>query len=259
MSLVKIKEKVLNGELCFGTHVSNAEPWYYEVCGKLGYDYIWIDNEHAGMSMPMTQNALVATNAGGAAAFVRVPNHEMTDLKPVLECGPDGIIFPMVNTAEEAEHCAKMTMYPPKGTRGFGPLRALDYGIMPLDDYIATADSRILKLMQCETKEAVDNLNEILDVDGVDVIIVGPMDLSASVGKLGKLDDPEVVALMNKVIQTCKERQKPFGLSIGMNLDLVSHFIYNGATFVSLGTPIDYFVSMSKDIIEKVREIERIR
>ena len=77
----------------------------------LGYDYVWIDNEHAGMTMPMVQNAIVATNAGGCAAFVRVQNHDISNVKPVLEVGTDGIIFPMVNTPQEAEHCVSVCTY----------------------------------------------------------------------------------------------------------------------------------------------------
>ena len=92
MKLDHIREKMESGQLCFGTHCSTTEPWYYEMCGFLGYDYVWIDNEHAGMTMPMVQNAIVATNAGGCAAFVRVQNHDISNVKPVLGVGTDGII-----------------------------------------------------------------------------------------------------------------------------------------------------------------------
>ena len=259
MSLNKIREKLADNRLCFGTHISTSEPWYYEMCGYLDYDYIWIDNEHAGMSMPMTQNAIVATNGGGCAAFVRVPDHQMTNTKPVLECGPDGIIFPMVNTAEEAEHCVSLCRYPPKGIRGFGPLRAIEYGNLCLDEYLHQVDDNTLKLMQCETVESVHNLEEILEVDGVDVIIVGPMDLSASVGKLGKLRDPEVITLFEQIIAKCKHHKKPFGLSIGMDFELAGFFIENGASFVSLGTPADYFWSKSKEVVSNMRKLEAAR
>lgn len=255
----RIRNKIKNGELCFGTHCSTTEPWYYEMCGLMGYDYVWIDNEHAGMTMPMVQNAIVATNAGNCAAIVRVQDHDMKSVKPVLEVGPDGIIFPMVNTAEEARNIVSMCKYPPRGIRGFGPLRAINYSDMPLSEYLAQADDSILLLMQCETKEAVDNLEDILAVDGVDAIIVGPMDLSASIGKMGQLTDPEVMALFNTIIAKCKKAGKPFGVSIGVNYDLVKFWVNNGASFASMGTPADYFYCMGKEVISTVRGFERER
>lgn len=259
MKLDRVREKLAANRLCFGTHCSTTEPWYYEMCGFLDYDYIWIDNEHAGMTMPMIQNAIVATNAGGCAAFVRVPNHAIENVKPVLEVGPDGIIFPMVNTAEEAQHCVALCSYPPKGIRGFGPLRAIQYGNMSLDEYLAQVDDSVMRLLQCEHVDSVNNLNEILDVPGISTIICGPMDLSASVGKPGKFTDPEVVELMQRIIDTCKARHMPFGLSIGMDLDLVKFWIEQGASFVSMGTPADYFWTMSKDVIAQARAIEAAR
>ncbi len=254
-----IKRKLKNGELCFGTHCSTTEPWYYEMCGKLGYDFIWVDNEHAGMTMPMVQNGIVATNAGGASAFVRVQSHDMASIKPVLEVGPDAIVFPMVNTAEQARSIVSICKYPPRGIRGFGPLRAIDYSGMPLDEYLAQADDSVLLLMQCEHVDAVANLESILAVDGVDGIICGPMDLSASIGKMGKFDDPEVMDLFQQIIDKCKAAGKPFGISIGVNYDLVKFWVDQGASFASMGTPADYFYCMSKEVISKVREFEKNR
>ena len=252
----KILGKLVGHELCFGTHISNTEADFYELCGLIGYDYVWIDNEHAGMTQPMIKNAIVATNAGGAAAFVRVPDHEMANVKPVLECGPDGVIFPMVNTPEQAKKCMDSCLYPPAGKRGYGPLRAIDYGTMGWDEYIEKADSSFLRLVQCETVEAVRNLEKIIQVPGVDVIICGPMDLSASAGRTGKFFDPYVLSLMDEIISTCKAYEKPFGLSIGLDMDLITYWIKAGANFLSMGTPLDYFREMSKDVIRQARKFE---
>ena len=258
-NIEKLRAKMENHELCFGTHCSNTELDFYEMCGFLGYDYVWIDSEHAAVTFPMLKNAIIATNAGGASAFVRVPDHQMCNAKPVLECGPDGIIFPMVNTAEEARKCVSICTYPMKGTRGFGPLRALDYGTMPLDKYIEKSERSLLKLMQCEHVESVRNLDEILEVEGVDGIICGPMDLSASIGKMGNYFDPEVMALMQQIIDKCKAHGKPFGLSIGVDMNLVAFWIEQGASFLSMGTPLDYFREMSKDYIKQARHLEEQR
>lgn len=260
MNLIeKIHGKLERHELNFGTHCSTTELEFYEMCGLLGYDYVWIDSEHASVTYPMLKNAIIATNAGGACAIVRVPDHQMCNCKPVLECGPDGIIFPMVNTAEQAKQCVNHCMYPPKGTRGFGPLRALDYGMLPLKDYIEKADRSLLKIMQCEHVESVKNLDAILEVEGVDAIICGPMDLSASVGKMGDYYDEEVMGLMQTIIDKCKAHNKPFGLSIGNDMKLIQFWIEQGASFLSMGTPQDYFREMSKDVIAQARKFEAER
>lgn len=258
--VANMKKKIANKELCFGTHCSNTEVDFYEMCGLLGYDYVWIDNEHAGMTQPMIKNAIVATNAGGCSALVRVPDHDMAHVKPVLECGPDGVIFPMVNTAEEARHCVSICTYPPKGIRGFGPLRGIDYGTKSFEEYLETADDNLLKIMQCEHIEAVKNLDEILEVPGVDAIICGPMDLSGSVGKMSRFSDPEVQALMQTIIDKCKAHGKPFGLSYGLlDIELMNFWVGQGASLFSLGTPLDYFREMSKDVIRKARAAEAAR
>ena len=255
-NILKIREKLAKSALCFGTHCSTTDLDFYEMCGLLNYDYIWIDNEHAGMTQPMIKNAIIATNAGGISAFVRVADHEMASAKPVLECGPDGIIFPMVNTAEQAEKCVSHCLYPLQGKRGYGPMRAIDYGTMSWETYGETVNKSFLRMMQCEHIESVRNLDAILEVEGVDVIICGPMDLSASIGKVGQFFDPEMLELMQTIIDKCKAHQKPFGLSIGMNLELIKYWLDRGACFLSMGTPQDYFREMSTNIVSEIRTLE---
>ena len=258
-NIARVRKKLAAGELSFGTHCSTTDADFYEMCGLMGYDYVWIDNEHAGMTQPMIKNAIIATNAGGACAFVRVPDHQMAHIKPVLEVGPDGLIFPMVNTAKQARDIVSICTYPPKGTRGFGPLRAVDYNLMGWDEYLRVVNSRTLLLMQCETVEAVNNLDEILEVEGVDAIICGPMDLSASAGKTGNFKDPVMIGLFETIIAKCKAHGKPYGLSIGMDRDLVAFWAERGASFLSMGTPQDYFRELSLEMIQNVRAIEARR
>ena len=258
--LFKVREKLKNGQLCFGTHCSTTDADFYEMCGLLGYDYVWIDNEHAGMTQPMIKNAIIATNAGGSCAFVRVPDHQMAHVKPVIECGPDGVIFPMVNTPEQAAHCVSICTYPPKGTRGFGPLRAIDYGTRSFADYVATVDDSFLKIMQCEHVEAVKNLDAILEVPGVDAIICGPMDLSVSAGYTAQFSHPHMISLMQTIIDKCKAHGKPFGLSFGgLDMNIIRFFMKEGASFLSLGNPQDYFRETSQTMVSQVRAMEAKR
>lgn len=254
-----LREKIAKGQLNFGTHCSCTDLSFYEMCGQLNYDYVWIDNEHGAMTNTMVTNAILATNAGGVAALVRVVDHSVGNIKPVLEAGPDGVIFPMVNTAEEARRCVEVCKYPPVGIRGYGPRRAQWYGGLTDAEYWEQANDSIMLLMQCESKESVDNLDEILAVPGVDGIICGPNDLSASIVKFGQVWDPEMIDLMEQIIAKCKKAGKPFGASLGVNYEMARFWIDRGASFCSIGFPQDYFFMMGKEVVSKVRKIENER
>jgi 2-keto-3-deoxy-L-rhamnonate aldolase RhmA len=246
------------GRPAFGTHCSNEDIGFYEMCGPMGYDYVWIDNEHAGITGPIIRNGIVGSNAGGCAAFVRVRCNDATLVKPVLENGPDGIIFPMVNNAEDADKAVKSCLYPPYGTRGFGPLRGINYGVNgkeTLKEYIESANKSILKIIQIEHHLGVKNLEAILEVPGIDLVICGPMDLSASIGKIGELENIEVVNLMKNIMTACKASKKPYGLSIGCNLNLVKFWVEGGASFISMGTPYDYFRIMGMKMLQEMKSI----
>lgn len=255
MNLERVRAALDVGRPALGTHCFCEDIGFYEMCGMLGYDYVWIDNEHAGLTDITIRNGIVGANASGCAAFVRVRCNDPALAKPVLEMGPDGIIFPMVNTAEEAERAVKSCLYPPKGTRGFGPIRAMKYNTLPevdLDDYVEQANRSVLKIIQIEHETAVKNLDEILEVPGIDLVICGPMDLSASVGKIGRFSDPEVSGLMNSIIDKCKDHGVNYGLSIGYGMDLVKYWLDRGANFVSMGNPYDYFNMMSRNTLTEL-------
>ena len=116
-----------------GTHVSLSEPIITELIGNLGYDFIWVDTEHTAIDYHTLELLLMGARASGTQTLVRVPWNDAVLAKRVLEQGPDGIIFPMVNTAEEADRAMKSTLYPPEGNRGFGPIRATQYGLEDAD------------------------------------------------------------------------------------------------------------------------------
>jgi 2-keto-3-deoxy-L-rhamnonate aldolase RhmA len=256
MNRDRIKAAMAEGRVALGTHCSSEDIGLYEMCGPLGYDYVWIDNEHAGITGPIVRNGIVGANAGGCAAFVRVRCNDPALVKPVLENGPDGIIFPMINNPEEADRAVKSCLYPPAGNRGFGPLRAINYGAdsgLSFEEYTERANKSIMKILQAEHYTGVERLNEILEVPGIDLVICGPMDLSASIGKLGKVRDLEVVALMEKIISACKTAKVPFGLSMGYDMDLARFWIERGAQFVSLGTAYDYFRIMSMQVLRELK------
>lgn len=259
MSLTRVRDAIANNRVVIGTHYTGEDIGMYEICGHCGYDFIWIDAEHGPMTLNTILDGVVGTNAGGCAAFVRVAWNDPVLAKPVLEMGVDGVIFPMVNTAAEAEKAVKSCLYPPEGTRGFGPIRGIGYHPMNPGDvqkYIEESNKNIFKIIQAETAECVKNLDEILEVPGIDLVMVGPMDLSGSIGKLGQLRDPEVLGLIRSIAEKCNNHKIPFGVSIGYDLELVKYFIELGATFISMGSGYAYFAMMSQEAIKGIRSIE---
>lgn len=243
------------GTPVIGGHVFLTDPSLSEAMACFGYQFIWIDGEHGAFDRERLLSHIVAANAGGAAAIVRVTTNDPALIKPVLEMGPDGIIVPMVCTVAEAERAVAACRYPPTGVRGFGPRRAIRYGAMSGGEYLAGADESILKIVQIEHAEGVRNLPEILRVDGIDAVIIGPNDLSASVGKLGKLKDPEVTALYDRIIAACKEAGMPCGTSIGPNdRDYVADWIGRGIDYISCGDELAFMAAGSASIISFIKD-----
>jgi len=181
------------------------------------YDFIWVDWEHTWLDRGHIVDALIACRAGGAASIVRIPWNDPVLAKPILEMGPDGIIFPQIHTVREAKAAIAACTYPPDGIRGWGPGRAVGYGEIPAQQYIDEQQERIFKILQVENLECIDNLDEILELKGMDCLCVGPMDLSASVGRLAQTRHPDVLKAYDKVGEIAARHNVPLMLSYGFS------------------------------------------
>jgi 2-dehydro-3-deoxyglucarate aldolase/4-hydroxy-2-oxoheptanedioate aldolase len=167
----KWKQRIASGEFLIGGHIFLPNPAMAEALACFGYQYIWIDSEHGSFDRETILSHIIAINGAGAGAFVRVTSGDPAMIKPVLEMGPDGIIIPMVNSAMDAELAVSACIYPPKGTRGFGPRRANRYGTISDQEYLDTIDNILVKFIQIEHKDAVDHIDEILEINGIDAVI----------------------------------------------------------------------------------------
>ena len=251
----ELLQKMKHGELVVGTHVNLSDLSVSEQLGVLGFEFVWIDYEHAPLDRQTVMNHIIACKAGNTAAFVRLPWNDPVLAKPILEMGPDGLVFPFIRTAEEAEAAVAACRYPPKGIRGFGPRRANRYGTLSNDEYLATVDSSLLKIMQIEHIDAVNNLEEILAVDGVDTIVVGTNDLSGSIGLLGQTRHPEVLALLDTIAAKCKKAGVPLGISMGFDKANVADWIRRGASWMGVGNDVSYIAQAGSETIKIVKEL----
>ena len=240
----EFKKKLLAGKHLIGFEVDLCDPCISEMVGALGYDYLWIDSEHEAMDYETILMQIIACKAGGAASLVRIPYNEPYLAKRVLEMGPDGIIFPMVNSAEELKKAMDACMYPPMGTRGFGPRRACKYCGEDLMEYIRESPDRMCRFAQLEHVDAIRNLDEMLQVPYVDGFILGPCDLSGSIGHLNEIFHPEVLALVDEAVAKCKAANVPIGIAVGANTEEDMRFWFDrGLQFISAGSDMSAIVN----------------
>lgn len=238
---MSLKERVLKCEKLCGTHISLNHPAITQILGYAGFDFIWIDTEHTSIGYEDLNRHLDSVKVTGTPAIVRVSISDPNHTKRVLEMGPDGIIFPMINTAAEAEAAMASCMYPPKGRRGFGPLRAVQYGRRDLDEYIKNVDNELCRFIQIETCTAVKNLPEIVKNPYIDGYIFGPCDLSGSIGELNNVFEKRTIDLMKEAIAILKEAHKCIGISTGSDDPKVLEFWDSlGINFISAGVDTGY-------------------
>jgi len=192
-----------------GTILSLPAPELAELAALCGFDWLWLDIEHGLFEAASVQRAAMA--AGKTPCLARVPANDEIWIKRVLDTGVAGLIVPQVNTPEQAERAASLMRYPPAGLRSAGLGRAAAYG-QDFSGYVARANAELVLLVQIEHIQAVENLEAILAVPGVDGVIVGPYDLSASMGLIGQVDAPAVQAQIGRVRQTCLRRGVPLGI-----------------------------------------------
>jgi 2-dehydro-3-deoxyglucarate aldolase/4-hydroxy-2-oxoheptanedioate aldolase len=241
-----------------GGHVFFTDPSISAAMATFGYDFIWIDGEHGPFDKQNMLMHVIAANEGGSAAFVRVPSNDPAVIKPVLEMGIDGIIIPMVLTQEEARAAVASCLYPPEGIRGFGPRRAIRYGRTDIQSYLADSRDSFLRIVQIEHRTAVANIEAILAVEGLDAIIIGPNDLSASLGLLGQSTHPKVLESGRVIIKAAKEAGKPVGVSIGPDESVIEKWMGMGVDFISVGDDISFLQQgASKTLCVVARQADR--
>ena len=214
-----LRNKIDNKEKIRGTIVSLTDPCICEIMGNIGYDCVWIDMEHTYMSYKDVLCHLNAARSANIPAIVRLPQNDLTATKKVLEMGPDGIIFPMVKSAKEVEDLIEMTLYPPHGTRGFGPMRAIGYGAYDAYEYVTNKNLDMCRFIQIEHIDAINELEEIAKIPYVDGFIFGPNDLSGSLGEMLNVFGDKTASAIKKAISILKANEKYIGFAVGMNED----------------------------------------
>lgn len=221
-----------------------------EILAEVGFDWLFIDGEHGPFE---TSGLLDVLRAVGhrLACVIRVASGDEASIKRVLDLGADGVIVPMVNSAEQAADVVRFARYSPQGGRGVGLARAHGYGLH-FRDYVQTANERVAVIVQAEHIRAVENIESIVQVEGVDAVQLGPYDLSASMGKMGQVDDPEVMQAIDHVIQTCLAANIPVGW-FSVSADTVPAYIERGCTLMTTGVDSVMLASAAKKVLQSLQ------
>jgi len=231
---LSLKKRLRAGEITFGAWLSFSAPAVAEIMAGIGFDWVLIDTEHAPFSLESLTCVLMAFNGQPTVPIVRIPNNDIVIIKQILDLGAGGILVPNVRSPEEARQAVAACKYPPEGSRGFGPRRASDY-YRQTEKYVRLANDSLIVAIQIEHDEGVKTAREIMEIPGIDVVLLGPMDLSASFGLLGQLEHPKVIEAIEKVIAEAHRAQLPVGIPIDAPPDVVAHWVSKGCQFVIVG------------------------
>jgi 2-keto-3-deoxy-L-rhamnonate aldolase RhmA len=226
------RERLHGGETLLGTLLNMPSPAVAEVLTAAGFDWLFIDTEHGAIGTSALISILQAVDRD-IACIVRVSSLDGGAIKRTLDMGAHGIIVPQVETAAEAADAVRLARYAPEGERGMGLARAHGYGFS-FNEYLADANDHIAVVVQAEHARAVENIEAIAAVEGLDAVFLGPYDLSASLGHPGEIEHPVVVEAIEHVTNVCQAAGMPLGY-FGVDAKAVAPYIAKGYTLVCAG------------------------
>jgi len=220
------------GETLIGTMITLPTAATAEILADAGFDWFFVDGEHGPLETPDILSILQSVGYR-IPCVVRVPAAEEVPIKKVLDLGAAGIIVPQVNTPQQAADVVQFARYAPLGQRGVGLARAHGYGTK-FTEYLESANDQVAVIVQAEHKTAVENIDQIVQVDGIDAIQLGPYDLSASLGKMGMIDDPVVTTAIDRITEACLAVNMPLG-HFAVTPDASKDAIGKGYTLITIG------------------------
>lgn len=225
------RKRLSNFETLLGTIISTPAVEIAEIFANAGYDWLFIDLEHSPLGISEAQKIIQAVS-NRIHCIIRVPSNDEIWAKKALDTGADGIIFPQINTKEDAERAVRFCKYPPIGTRSVGISRSQGYG-KQFQTYIDNANNNSTVIIQIEHIKAIENIEEIVTVEGIDAILVGPYDLSASMNCIGQIDNPIVQTAISRVKEACIKTKTPLGI-FTIDLEIAKKHLLECVTLIVL-------------------------
>jgi len=260
MSILKLKPAFQAGQTLVGTWLNAPSPAQVETIGYAGFDFVMLDTEHSAYDIAGCENLVRAADAAQLPCLIRVPENQATPIAKALEYGAQGIMVPHVSSSQEAGAAVRHAHYAPLGERGAAPtIRAAHYGQTPWPDYVARAKAETLVVLQIEGKAGLDNLDAIMAISGVDILFIGPFDLSQALGISGQLDHPLLLETVGDVVR--RARANNIALGIWMPTpEQVGPWIERGVQMITVASNDLIFFQGCQSFAGRVRAtIEKFR
>jgi len=245
-----LRKRLQQGELVLGTILSLNSPDVAEILSQIGFDWLFIDAEHSTLD-PHHLQAIFQATGDSIPCVVRIPALDEIVVKKTLDAGAAGVLVPQVHNAGQAEQLVRWGRYYPGGSRGLGFGRAQGYGLK-VGEYLETANEDIVLSVQAESAEAVKNIEAIVKVEGLDAVLVGPYDLSASMGLPGQIDHPDVKTAIQRVADVCKGAGMPIGI-FGLTAEAVRPYIDQGFRFIVAGVDTVMLGNAAGNLLKQLR------
>lgn len=257
MSLRTLREKINANALTLGSWITLGHPAIAEIMAMAGFDWLVVDLEHSVISIDTAGDLIRTIDLCGVAPLVRLTSNDPDQIKRVMDAGVHGIIVPMVNSPSDAARAVAATRYAPRGIRGVGLARAQGYGVK-FQDYLKWQNDGPVVIVQIEHKDAITQLDAILKVPGVDGFIIGPYDLSCSMGIPGQFEDAHFISAMTHIRETGKRLGCPAGLHIvEPDLQRLEQTIREGYTFIAYSVDIRMLDVSARLGLAKMSEVQR--
>ncbi|MDE1937886.1 MAG: 2-dehydro-3-deoxyglucarate aldolase [Alphaproteobacteria bacterium] len=249
----KIKQRLQRGENVVGTFVKMTDPSSVEMIANAGFDFIAIDNEHTSMNRETVVNLIRTSEAYGIVSTVRVRENDRAQILQALDAGSYGVMVPETSTRREVELVVERTKYAPMGKRGYSASqRSANYSNMDPREYAEFSNANTMVIAYCETAAALENLDDMLAVDGVDVMFVGPFDLTQALGVIGQPKHPKVLETIDMVVRKVRAAGKAAGI-ISPNPAETKRFHEQGFQYVIMGSDQAFIQGMGKAYMKELR------
>ena len=246
-----LKQRIRDGELLLGSVLNAHDSFSVSVVCRADIDFLWIDTEHSASAVEDLDMVPVIARQRDVAPMIRIAWNDPALVKKAYDIGAVAVMVPQVNTAEEAERAVQYARYAPEGNRGISPYWAMLAGL-DFNHVVRTANDETVLVLQIESLEAYENLDEIMQVEGIDVLFVGPTDLSATVGAITRTDSDEVQSILREV----PKRLEGSGIVAGTTLDDMDEIrqkIDWGYRYISVGSPMGYGMKVLQENLDTLR------
>ena len=249
----RLKALLKSGQPAIGSWIGFADPYSVEIMADLGFDWLLIDTEHFPIGRDGLRTILCSMRGSPSAPIVRLASNSLDHFQTALDLGAEGVVVPMVSSQADAEHAVKCCRYPPRGVRGFAPVRASRY-FQDIEQYASEANGDLTLVVQIETPEAAANIGEILDTDGLDGIFIGPSDLASFMGLEARSGHPDVMRVVDALIDSAKAHAIPFGLPTWTH-DECLNYVRRGGQLLTIGSDLRYLLDSARANLSGMRRL----